>query len=259
MTIELRLHSPQLTKTIEIEDHKKETNYRSLQVQKSLNLFSEQHDEQITMIKKKILNQQLSIFNDELINANYQQNSPENEQNNLQISLNTLRNNDEQSMQSLSNKNCYFCSQDKNLIQICPCSYAHQSCATNYIQTGSIMKRISCQLCKQKYHLKGCIYFDFKKWKEFKFSLFFEFLLMSLVVILVTYSAIKIGEQFNQNTNQISIYTKIILLCTLGFIICVVVISKILQHFKAIKFEVQQYYPRNIEYNIQYLKLLVQD
>ncbi|CAK70296.1 unnamed protein product (macronuclear) [Paramecium tetraurelia] len=259
MTTEFRLHSPQLTKTIEIEDLKKETTYRSLQVSKSLNVLSEQHDEQTIMIKKKILNQQFSIFNEDLINRNYQQNSSEQEQNNLQTSLNTLRNNEEQQMQSLSNKVCYFCCTDKNLIQICPCSYAHQTCATTYIQTGSIMKRISCQQCKQQYHLKGCIYFNFKKWKESKFSLFLEFLFIAMVVIAVIYTAIILLEQFKTNSNYISTYTKIILLCTVGFIVCVVVISKILQHFKAIKFEVQQYYPRNIEYNIQYLKLLVQD
>ncbi|CAD8062749.1 unnamed protein product [Paramecium sonneborni] len=257
MSTKLKLHSPQISKTIQTYHLNNEAIYRSLQVQKSLNLFSEQQDEQINMINNKIINQQLSIFNDNLINTNLQQQTPTYEQNNIQISFNTLRNNEEQSIQSLSQKFCIFCSQDQKLIQICPCSYAHQNCATNFIQAGSILKRMSCRQCKQKYHLKGCIQFNFQKWKEFKLSLFLELLLMLIVVFIVIYSTIKLKEQLN--SNQIKTYSKIVFLCTIGFIVCVVVISKILQHFKTIKFEVQQYQPRNTEYNIQYLKLLVQD
>ncbi|CAD8066668.1 unnamed protein product [Paramecium sonneborni] len=80
---------------------------------------------------------------------------------------------------------------------------------------------------------------------------------MLIVIFIVIYSTIKLKEQLK--SNQLQIYSKIVFLCTFGFIVCVVVISKIIQHFKTIKFEVQQYYPRNTEFNNHYLKLLVQD
>ncbi|CAD8147192.1 unnamed protein product [Paramecium pentaurelia] len=231
---------------------------QSVKVEKSRNSIIEDQDEQTTVIKQKTYQGDFSQFDNSL-----QQKVSPNEtkiliNNNDQSNSLQIRNHTEDAMISVSPKDCCFCGEAQNIFPICQCSLAHQKCANEFLQQGSYQEQIQCKNCNQYRHVNGVINFEFSQWRKNKFSLFLElsFLVIILAIfgVLTYFSFFELYDKIAQDRLLISC---LVFSYTIQFILLICLISKMLTHFKKVKLMIKRFDVKNVQYNQNYVNLMM--
>jgi hypothetical protein len=126
------------------------------------------------------------------------------------------------------------------------------------LKSGPMMDKIVCGKCKEYKHVYGEVCFEFAQWRKFKYSIFFEslFLLIILIAIaaLTYFSVIQLFEDLANDRFLISC---LVFSFTVGFILVICLITRIVTHFKKIQFIIKSYDPKNSEYNRNYINLIM--
>ncbi|KAM3147270.1 hypothetical protein pb186bvf_000521 [Paramecium bursaria] len=153
---------------------------------------------------------------------------------------------------------CCYCSLNLNLIQICPCSTAHYRCANRELEKGCLITTARCPNCKELRHLEGVITFDISKWRENLQAIIISSVLLSVLIgfiIAISYIAlVRLNNEVRDNRFFISC---LVFSYTIGFILFVCIISKLVSQFKKIEYRIKKYDARNTEFNRQYINILV--
>ncbi|CAD8052579.1 unnamed protein product [Paramecium primaurelia] len=231
---------------------------QSVKVEKSRNSIIDEQDEQATVIKYKTSQGDFLQFD----NSIQQKGSPNETNilinNNDQSNSLQIRNQTDDAMLSISPKGCCFCGNIQNVFPICQCSQAHQKCADQYLQQGPYLEQILCKDCNQYRHVNGVINFDFSQWKQSKSSLLLEclFLFITLAIfgVLTYFSFFELYDEIAKDRLLISC---LVFSFTVWFILLICLISKILSHFKKVKLLIKRFDPKNVQYNQNYVNLMM--
>ncbi|CAD8060254.1 unnamed protein product [Paramecium sonneborni] len=231
---------------------------QSVKVEKSRNSIIEDQDEQVTVIKQKTYQGDFSQFDNSL-----QQKASPNEtkiliNNNDQSNSLQIRNNTDDAMITDQQNSCCFCGERYNLFPICQCSSAHQKCANDFLEQGPYLEQIQCKNCNQFRHVDGVINFDCSQWKKNKSSLIFEilFLLFILAIFgLLTYFSF--FELYQKIARDRLLISCLVFSYTIWFILLICLISKIFTHFKKVKLLIKRFDPKNVQYNKNYVNLVM--
>ncbi|CAD8057429.1 unnamed protein product [Paramecium sonneborni] len=247
--------TPQYSSSNQNQEMKSKQNIYSLKVEKSRNSLIEQpQDISMTLIKQKPSQNELSAFDTSIrqkISPNETKILLNNDQSNL------IANNTEDAQLNVQLQGCLFCNEIDNVIPICRCSQAHLKCANNFLKSGPILEQLKCQKCHDFRQVNSQVSFDFNLWKSSKWQLLIEIifllLIFSIIGVLIFFTTILVQDS---SANDRIIISCLVFSYTISFIVLLCIISKIVGHFKKIRFTIKQYDPLYCKINQTYINLM---
>lgn len=235
----------------QLASHSFQGAYRSEKIQKSRNsLLDGDHSD--TLVKDC----KMSQFNQDETSI-FHKGAPSLNQTRLAPMTGLNRGELQQEEAALQEKECCYCKTGgENLLQICQCSLSHQECANQAISQGPLPQAIMCQTCKEYRQVSGVIRFDGSRWKGSLPWLLLELMcILGLLGLLGVMTFLMVREE-DVNKDRL-IISCLVFSYTVGFILLVCLLTKMVNHFRTVEYRIRKYDSRNVALNKQYVELII--
>ena len=127
---------------------------------------------------------------------------------------------------------------------------AHQECANAALDRTQLELKLTCPNCKEYRHIMGVVSFDASKWRGNIIAIIIELIAMMILIGLVASMTYVASVQLNGELEK----DRFLIAClvfsyTIGFILFVCLLTKLVGHFKNIDYRIRKYDLKNAEFN----------